>query len=102
MTKRILQCVVLMLTLSSTLVTVVGADGGKAKNTFYTGQVQPPSGNGELRFTVDTSPIIFYLGTVNNKYHVLLIRVNNNTGAPLKFSKDQDTVELRFSGNQRV
>src|SRR5882672_7604069 len=92
-------CGLLMLSL---ITSALAADGGKAKNSLYQAFIQPASGSGEWRFTIDTSPIIFYLGTVNNKYHVLLIRVNNKTGAPLKLSKDQDTIELRFSSNQKV
>ena len=87
-----------MPTVSSTL----GADGGKAKNVIYDGQARPQTGNGSWQFTVDTSPIIFYLGTVNNKYHVLLIRVKNNTDGPLNLAKDQDTIELRLSDGQKV
>jgi len=91
-----------LLTLSSTLVPAVLADGGKAKNVIYDGQARPQAGSGIWQFTVDTSPIIFYLGTVNNKYHVLLIRVKNNTDAPLNLAKDQDSIELRFSDGQKV
>lgn len=47
-------------------------------------------------------PSFFYLGTVNNKYHVLLIRVKNNTEGPLNLSKDQDTIEMRFFDGQKV
>jgi hypothetical protein len=100
--KVLLPTAVLLLALGSTLVTVVGADGGKAKNVTYAGEGQPRSGSGSSAFSVDTSPIIFYLGTVNNKYHVLLIRVKNNMNAPLNLSKDQDSIELRFSGGQKV
>src|SRR5258706_3310859 len=96
--RRLLQSVVLLLTIGSTL----GADGGKAKNVTYDGQARPQTGNGSWQFTIDTSPIIFYLGTVNNKYHVLLIRVKNNADAPLNLAKDQDTIELRFSDGQKV
>ena len=103
MTRRILlQSFVLLPALSSTLVTVAGADGGKAKNVIYEGQARPQTGNGSSQFTIDTSPIIFYLGTVNNKYHVLLIRVKNNTDAALNLAKDQDTIELRYAEGQKV
>ncbi len=103
MTKRILlKSVVLLLTLRFALVPSVLADGGKAKNVIYDGEARPQTGNGEWQFTIDTSPVIFYLGTVNNKYHVLLIRVKNNTEGPLNLAKDQDTIELRFSDGQKV
>jgi hypothetical protein len=103
MTRRILlPSVGLLLTLSPTLVPVAGADGGKAKNVIYEGQARPQTGNGSWQFTIDTSPIIFYLGTVNNKYHVLLIRVKNNAETPLNLAKDQDTIEVRFSDGQKV
>jgi hypothetical protein len=81
---------------------VAAADGGKAKNAIYEASVPATTGSGSLDFRVDTSPIIFYLGTVNNKYHVLLVRVMNHTHAPLKLTKDQDTVELQFSDGQSV
>lgn len=103
MTRRILLLSVgLVLTFSYSLVRVTGADGGKAKNVVYQGQARPQSGTGSSQFSIDTSPIIFYLGTVNNKYHVLLIRVKNDTAAPLQLAKDQDTIELRFADGQTV
>jgi hypothetical protein len=103
MNRRILlQSVVLLLTFSSTLAPAVPADGGKAKNAVYSGQARPQTGSGSWQFTVYTSPIIFYLGTINNKYHVLLIRVKSNTDAPLNLAKDQDTIELRFPGGQNI
>jgi hypothetical protein len=103
MTKRFLfQLAVLSLTLVSSPLPSLFADGGKAKNVIYEGQARPQTGNGTWDFNIDTSPIIFYLGTVNNKYHVLLIRVKNNADAPLNLNKDQDTIELSFSGGQKV
>jgi hypothetical protein len=100
MTRRILFVLVaLLLAFSPTL---APADGGKAKNVLYDGQARPQTGNGNWTFNIDTSPIIFYLGTVNNKYHVVLIRVKNNTDAPLSLAKDQDSIELRFSDGQKV
>ena len=100
--KLLLQFVVLLLTLGSSPVLSLFADGGKAKNVIYEGQARSQTGNGTWDFNIDTSPIIFYLGTVNNKYHVLLIRVKNNADAPLNLNKDQDTIELSFSGGQKV
>lgn len=103
MIRRILLLAVgFCLALGTTLVVVKGADGGKAKNVIYQGQAQPQTGNGSSKFSIDTSPIIFYLGTVNNKYHVLLIRVKNDTDAPLKLSKDQDTIDLHFADGLTV
>ncbi len=99
MTRRsLLHSALLLPALRATL----GADGGKAKNVIYNGQARPQAGNGNYTFAIDTSPIIFYLGTVNNKYHVLLIRVKNNADTPLNLSKDQDTLDLIFSGGQKV
>jgi hypothetical protein len=51
MTRRILlQSFVLLLALSSIL-PVVLADGGKAKNVIYEAQVRPRSGTGSFQFT---------------------------------------------------
>ena len=102
MTRRMLLVLGFFLALNLALVTAIAADGGKAKNVIYQGEARPQNGNGSSQFTIDTSPIIFYLGTVNNKYHVLLIRVKNDTNAPVKLSKDEDTIELRFPGAQPV
>jgi hypothetical protein len=103
MNKRVLlQGVALLLTLKLAFVPSVLADGGKAKNVIYEGAARPQTGNGAWQFNIDSSPIIFYLGTVNNKYHVLLIRVKNDTDGPLNLSKDQDTIELRFTSRQKV
>ncbi len=32
----------------------------------------------------------------------MLIRIKNGAGAPLNLAKDQDTIELRFSGDQKI
>jgi hypothetical protein len=98
----LLRSLVLLLALVSTPISSVLADGGKAKNAIYDGQARPQSGNGSVQFNIDTSPIIFYLGTVNNKYHVLLIRVKNNSDVPVNLAKDQDTIEMSFVGGQKV
>ena len=60
------------------------------------------TGTGSVQFSIDTSPIIFYLTTVNTKYHVLLLRVKNDTAAPLVLSKDQDSIELTFADAEQV
>ena len=75
-------------------------NGGKAKNAVY--KAWTSSTGGGIEFRSETSPIIFYLGTVNKKYHVLLIRVINSSQAPLALSKDQDTAELRFGTDTKV
>ena len=104
MTRKSLLRVVLALSLFviSTHAPAMFADGGKAKNVIYDGSATPKGGNGAIDFNIDTSPIIFYLGTVNNKYHVLLIRAKNNSDAPVTLSKDQDTIEMQFSDGQKV
>ena len=103
MNRRILLLSIgLFLTLSLTVVPMTHADGGKAKNVIYQGQAKPQTGNGISQFSIDTSPIIFYLSTVNNKYHVLLIRVKNDSDVPLNLAKDEDTIELRFADGQTV
>jgi hypothetical protein len=97
------QFLVVLLTLSCALVSpVLSANGGKAKNVVYSGEASPPTGDGGWRFKIDSSPIIFYLGAVNNKYHVLLIRVRNDAGVPLRLAKDQDSVELIFADGSKT
>jgi len=100
--RNLVQSLVLLLALGFTLVAPVLANGGKAKSVIYEGWARPQTGSGDWQFTINTSPLIFYLGTVKNKYHVLLIRVRNNTDEALKLSKDQDTIELRFFDGQKV
>lgn len=102
MDRRLLRAIALSLAFAGTPGTIVAADGGKAKNVVYEGRVPAQTGTGAIQFTVDTSPIIFYLTTVNTKYHVLLVRVRNDTTAPLVLSKDQDTIEFTFANGQKV
>src|SRR4051812_36108424 len=102
MTRRLIRSLALSLALACPLATLVAADGGKAKNVVYETRVPAATGTGAMQFTIDTSPIIFYLTTVNTKYHVVLIRVKNDTAAPLVLSKDQDTIELAFADGQKV
>ena len=102
MAKRLLLSIGLSLALLRMLAPVLAADGGKAKNVVYETRVPAQTGTGTMQFTIDTSPIIFYLTTVNTKYHVLLIRVKNGTAAPLVLSKDQDTLEFTFANGQKA
>ena len=104
MARKLMLSVVLVafLTVISTSVPAMFADGGKAKNVVYDGTATPKGGNGTVSFNIDTSPIIFYLGTVNNKYHILLIRAKNDSNMPVTLAKDQDTIEMQFSDGQKV
>lgn len=100
--QLLLRLIVLSLAVASTPGSALLADGGKAKNVVYNGEARPQAGAGSFQFTIDSSPIIFYLGTVNNKYHVLLIRVKNNTDSPLNLARDQDSIELVYSEGHKV
>ncbi len=102
MTRRLWLSAPLSLVFASLLAPALDADGGKAKNVIYEARVPAQTGTGSLQFSIDTSPIIFYLTTVNAKYHVLLLRVKNDTAAPLVLSKDQDAIELVFADGQKV
>jgi hypothetical protein len=93
MARRLLFLIGLSLALLRMLAPLLAADGGKAKNVVYETRVPAQTGTGSMQFTIDTSPIIFYLTTVNTKYHVLLVRVKNDTAAPLV---------LEGSGHRRV
>ena len=88
MNKRFLAwAVIFLFALTSVPVPLMFADGGKAKNAIYDAWVTAPNGGGGYQFHVDTSPIIFYLGTVNNKYHALLIRVKNSSPGALNLPR---------------
>jgi hypothetical protein len=100
--RYLLFPLLLLVVLGSAHFTALCADGGKAKNVVYEAFVPSASGDGNWQFSVDTSPIIFYVATVNNKYHVLLIRLKNTTKTPLNLSVEQDSIELRFDDGQKV
>jgi hypothetical protein len=102
MDRGLLRSTALSLAFACTLATLAAADGGKAKNEIYEARVPAQSGAGTMQFTIDTSPIVFYLTTVNAKYHVLLLRVKNQTRAPLMLSKEQDTAEFTFANGQKA
>ena len=89
MDRRLLGATALSLALAGIEAPALDADGGKAKNVIYEARVPAQTGTGNIQFSIDTSPIIFYLATVNAKYHVLLLRVRNDTSTPLTLSKDQ-------------
>jgi hypothetical protein len=102
-TKTPVRFLILLFTLSCALVSPeLFANGGKAKNAVYVAEPSPPTGTGRWSFKIDSSPIIFYLGTVNKKYHVLLIRVRNDASVPLKLAKNQDSVELIFADGSKT
>ena len=88
---------IVLLTLALPFVPPAFADGGKAKNAVYLGKALFEGDRGYVEFSIDTSPIIFYLGTVNRKYHVLLIRTQNHSKEPLRLSKEKDTIDLHYS-----
>lgn len=102
-TRTPVRFLILLLTLSCALVSPeLFANGGKAKNAVYLAEPSPPTGTGRWSFKIDSSPIIFYLGTVNKKYHVLLIRVRNNASVPLKLADNQDSIELIFADGSKA
>jgi len=73
------------------------ANGGKAK--LYTYKAEIPLDSDSSRkclFSTAAYPGLFYLTSVNSKYNVLLVRVENQTKTPLALDKNQDKVELQF------
>ena len=76
-------------------------NGGKAKNAFYVAEAGLDPEGGRVRFSIDANPVLFYFTTVNNKYQVLLIRVENRAKVPLQLLKSQDKVQLHF-GTQTI
>ena len=104
MTTRqfLLRIMLVLLALGLADASALFADGGKAKNVVYEASVRSAADDGNWQLSIDTSPIIFYLATVSNKYHVLLIRLKNNTKTTLKLSKDEDSIELQFDDGTKI
>ncbi len=94
--KTAVRCLVLLLALSAIPAARVVADGAKAESKTYRGLGKLQGGQGTARFSITTSPLIFYLGTLNNKYRLLEILVQNDASVPLRLFKESDTVELDF------
>ena len=70
------------------------ANGGKAKN--YTYKAELSFGKEACQLSIEMNPVLFRLTTLNNKYYVLLLRTQNETGVTLKLSPTDDKVEILF------
>src|SRR5438128_4798059 len=101
-TKILCVGIVATLLVASPWLPLLWGNGGKAKNVFYFAEVSlGAESGGTCRFSIDANPVLFYFTTVNNKYQVLLIRVENHAKVPLLLSKSTDKVQLHF-GTQTI
>ncbi len=101
-TKILCAGIVAALLVPSPWLPLLWCNGGKAKNVFYSAEVSlGAESGGTCRFSIDANPVLFYFTNVNNKYQVLLIRVENRAKVPLLLSKSGDKVQLRF-GTQSI
>ncbi len=80
--------------------TVVLANGGKAKNYIYKGELSLGKDGQACQLSIEVNPVLFRLTTLNSKYHVLLLRSQNETGVVLKLSPDGDKVEIVLGGKR--
>ena len=73
------------------------ANGGKAKNYTYKAELSLGNDVGKAcQLSIEVNPVLFRLTTLNNKYYVLLLRTQNETGVTLKLSSTDDKVEILF------
>jgi hypothetical protein len=100
--RTILTVFLILLAVSLVPHSSVLANGGKAKTYVYIGEVASKSGSARWTFKLEMNPAIFYLGTVNNKYHVIMISVISYADSPLKLSINEDTAVLVFGDDKKV
>lgn len=75
------------------------ANGGKVKGYIYKAELSLGNNRDETcQLSIEVNPILFRLTTLNNKYYVLRLRSQNETGVALKLSPADDKVEILFNG----
>ncbi len=77
---------------SGIFVTARAADGAKGKAIIYEAKVT--SDQGDWYFKVELEPVLFKLMTVQNKYKVLRVNVNNRSKKPLQLSLANDRLQI--------
>lgn len=88
---------------SSTYPTLVRADGGVAKTDVYEATIRLGTESaGTCDFSAEIQPVLFYLGSVNDEYRVLLIHIVNRGASPLRLSRNSDKIELKFESKTVV
>ncbi|MCI0564213.1 MAG: hypothetical protein MN733_37535 [Nitrososphaera sp.] len=78
-------------------------NGGIGKPDHYVGQIQLGQNPGEeCQFLIEIERILFRLNSVENKYKVVRIKINNQSGSILHLSREKDKIELYFPNNNTV
>jgi hypothetical protein len=79
------------------------ANGGKSKRISYRGTLAGgESGARGAQFDAELEPLLFRLGTVKDRYHVVRIRIRNDGDRDLALSATADRVEVHFRNGASV
>src|SRR5262245_40740830 len=78
------------------------SNGGKGKTAKYTGQIKIGQGTDKIEFSTEIERVLFLLNSVENKYKVVRIKINNLSKNALRLSREKDRIELHFNDGSGV
>ena len=84
--------ILLLLLLASPLL----GNGGKGKKTRYLGEVEKRTGL--IMLSSELEKILFLLNSVEGKYKVIRVKIDNQSQEDLRLSGEKDKVDIHFGG----
>jgi hypothetical protein len=79
------------------------SNGGKGKTDRYKGQILlGQNWDEDCQFSIEIEKVMFHLNSVQNKYKVVRIKINNYSKKALHLSKEKDKIELHLPGNRSI
>lgn len=80
-----------------------GSVSGSANPSItFDGEIRGSDGREQYRFTIDVERVMFRLLTVQSKFSLVRLRMQNATSGPLALSADQDRLELVLKSGASV
>lgn len=81
--------------------TLIYANGSKGKTSVYEAHIHlGQSGLGDCDFRVELDPVLFQIQSVQNKYRVIRIKIQNYSESPLRLSLENDSVQVRVGSHE--
>jgi len=74
----------------------VRGNGGKGKKVIYAGAIEVGKDSGEVLFSSELERVMFRLTSVQNKYKVVRVKIENKSRKQLYLSREKDKMELQL------
>jgi len=78
------------------------ANGGELKETQYYGEVQMGDGSDKVLFSATLERVMFTLSSLENKYKVIKIKIENKSKSPLALSIENDEIEIVLNNGKKI